>query len=55
MGKMSYALTGRGQSLVSVAVLNNNLTSLTVVIANAVSDIQKPLNNNTVTHLRTYY
>ena len=52
---MSYAFTGRGQSLVRTALLNNNLTSLTVVIANAVNVIQKPLNNNTVTHLRTYY
>jgi hypothetical protein len=52
---MSYALTRRGHSLVTVAVVNNNLTSLTVVIANAVNDIEKPLNINTLTHLRTYY
>ena len=52
---MSYALTRMGHSLVTVAVVNNNLTSLTVVIANAVNDIEKPLNINTLTRLRTYY
>ena len=55
MGKMTYALTERGQSLVSVAVLNNNLTSLTVVFTNAVNGIQKPLNKNALTRLHTYY
>ena len=52
---MSYAFTGRGQSIVSVAVLNNNLTSLTVVIANAVNDREKTWNTNTLTRLHTYY
>ena len=52
---MSYAFTRMGQSLVRTALLNNKLTSLTVVIANAVNDIQKPLNTNTLTRLHTYY
>ncbi len=52
---MSYAFTGRGKTIVRTAVVNNNLTSLTVVITNAVSDIQKLFNNNTLTHLHTYY
>ena len=52
---MSYAFTGRGQSIVRTALLNNNLTSLTVVIANAVNDREKPLNNNVLTRLRVYY
>ena len=52
---MSYAFTGRAQSIVRTALLNNNLFSLTVVNANAVNGIEKHRNNNGVTHLRTYY
>jgi len=52
---MSYAFTGSGQSLVRTALLNNKLTSLTVVIANAVNDMKKTWNTNAVTHLRVYY
>lgn len=52
---MSYAFTRGGQSLVRTAVLNNNFTSFTVVKANAVNDVLKLLNNNPLTHLRSYY
>ena len=52
---MSYAFTGRAQSIVTAALLNNNLASLTVVNANTVNDKQKLRNTNAVTHLRTYY
>ena len=52
---MIYAFTRRVKSIVRTAVLNNNLTSLTVVNANAVNGIEKHRNNNGVTHLRTYY
>ena len=52
---MSYAFTGRAQSIVTAALLHNNLTSLTVVNANAVNGIEKQSNTNGVTHLRIYY
>ena len=52
---MSYAFTGRAQSIVRAALLNNNLNSLTVVNANAVNGYKKQSITNAVTHLRTYY
>jgi len=52
---MSYAFTRRGQLIVRTPLLNNNLTSLTVVKANAVNGIQKLLNKNLLTQLRSYY
>ena len=52
---MIYAFTRGVKTIVRTAVLNNNLTSFTVINANTVNDIQKLLNNNTLTHLRIYY
>ena len=46
---MSYAFTGRGKTIVRTAVVNNNLTSFTVINANAVNVIQKLFNNNALT------
>ena len=52
---MSYAFTGRAESIVTAALLNKNFISFTVVNANAVNGGEKQRNNNGVTQLRSYY